>query len=85
MTELEQTVAALAERVAILESENARLRGAWESRPTVPDARRVRSRRGLLVGAPVCSARSQGPASSRPPRRERREPHRRRGSFALAG
>jgi hypothetical protein len=50
MTDLEQTVAALAERVAALEAENARLRMVSEPDPALHAAGRAPSRRSLLVG-----------------------------------
>jgi len=51
MTDLEQTVAALAERVALLEAENTRLRLSAEPRPMPSDTGRTQSRRSLLAGS----------------------------------
>jgi hypothetical protein len=50
MSDLEQTIAALARRVAALEEENERLRLVGGSVPTAPGGDRTPSRRGLLVG-----------------------------------
>lgn len=57
MTDLESTIASLAERVAALEAENARLRAAPPVGHVAPKGTHTPSRRGLLVaGAGIIGA-----------------------------